>query len=137
MRRIGRCREGEGEAYDGLLQVLREGGRGFEKGMRVEGAEEGGMRMVRELHFAWGGWMVVNGMLEWKDVSFLYVILSIMGRGIRNLEPKGKRRASASRRYLKFIASSPTPHCEDWRLIFWGSTYMLGDVPGLVMGKGI
>ena len=62
--------------YDGLLEVLREGGsgKGFQKCMEVESLLQnwrigGGLdhSTVRELHLAWGGRMCVNGELEWKD----------------------------------------------------------------------
>lgn len=66
--------------YGGLLKILRGGrdGARFEREMKVTAIvyrrsdcrpprthpEED---MVRELHLAWGGRMIVNGRLEWLD----------------------------------------------------------------------
>lgn len=76
------------ELYDGMLGVLREGGGGgkgdFGKEMWVWREEPPAVRCtasalrfrdgavqecesVRDLGMAWGGRMVVNGMVEWVD----------------------------------------------------------------------
>jgi hypothetical protein len=76
MIRIARCRSREAPVYERLLEVLRVGGADarFERRMEVrtmlrEWRVGGGLdhEAVRELHFAWGGRMVVNGEVEWVD----------------------------------------------------------------------
>jgi len=71
-------RQGQLGSYDDLLEIMRMDNEGWvgEKEMRVDiggpmkkllGRRGEVELTVRELHFAWGGRMVVNGKVVWKD----------------------------------------------------------------------